>query len=121
LLATLRTYNKPHSLDGPPLKTVAFKNAIQHLTITIEQQARATAAARMSAGARFVEQVDSMLEYLAAVHKMVSRLVEQVDRQIALYSTDSAAIALEEQTRALYDETIELLCAPASVAQEVQP
>jgi hypothetical protein len=121
LLTTLSTHNKPHSLAIPPLKVVGFKNAIQYLVTTMEQKGQATTAVRLSAGTRFVEQMDNMLRYLADVEKVVKRMIEQTDRQIAQYSVDSTATRLEEQTITLYETTIDLLCEPVAAVQEVQP
>jgi hypothetical protein len=75
----------------------------------------------MSAGVRYIEQMDGMLRYLADIEKVVNRMIEQTDRQILQYIEDDAATRLEEQTVALYDDTIDLLRDPAAVVLEAQP
>jgi hypothetical protein len=87
----------------------------------VEQKGRAATTVRMSAGGRYIEQMDGMLRYLADVEKVVNRMIEQTDRQISQYTENDAATRLEEQTIALYDETINLLRDPAVVVLEEQP
>jgi hypothetical protein len=117
LLTAMSTYNKPHSLEVPPLKATGFKITLQYLATTIEQKSRAATAIRTSAGARYVDQMEDMLRYLANVEKITSRMIEQTDRQIEQYGVDNAATRLEEQTVALYDEIIDLLREPAAVEE----
>jgi hypothetical protein len=121
LLAAMSAHNKPHSLEAPPLKAPGLKNTAQYLTTTVEQKGRAATAVRMSAGVRYVEQMEGMLRYLADIEKVVNRMIEQTDRQISQYIEDDAATRLEEQTVALYDDTIDLLRDPAAVVLEAQP
>jgi hypothetical protein len=125
LIATMGKFNKPHSLSEPPLKAPGFKNTLQYLTTSVAQKGRGATAIRMSAGGRYIEQMEGMLRYLADAEKVAKRVIEQTDRQIEQLGEDNTATRLEEQTVALYGEVIELLCAPAvelqMEPQEVQP
>jgi hypothetical protein len=120
LREVLQAHSKPHSLDDSPLKAQGFKNAVQHLTSTLVQQARGTTAARMSGGTRYVEQLDAMLRHLTDVEKVATRMIDQTERQIAQLGANSEATRLEEETLALYDEAIELLHEAVAIPAEVQ-
>ncbi|MFV9504020.1 MAG: hypothetical protein AB4911_05575 [Oscillochloridaceae bacterium umkhey_bin13] len=113
-------FNKPHSLNEPPFKGLGFKNAQQYLVTSVNQEGRGLTAIRMSAGGRFVEQMETMLGYLAEVEKVAKKMLTQTEQQIEQLGADSAATQLEKQTLALYDEIIERLQAP-SVEPQIEP
>jgi hypothetical protein len=125
LIATLGKFNKPHSLSEPPLKAPGFKNTLQYLATSVAQKGRGATAVRMSAGGRYVEQMEAMLRYLADAEKVARRVTEQTERQIEQLGEDSTATRLEEQTVALYDEIVGLLGSPLLEPQlepqEAQP
>lgn len=125
LIAAMDKFNKPHSLAEPPMKALGFKNTLQYLINSVTQQGRGATAIRMSAGGRYIDQMDGMLRYLADMEKVAKRVIEQTDRQIEQLGEDNTATRLEEQTVALYDEVIELLrvtsVEPQMEPQEVQP
>lgn len=118
LLVALHDHSKPHSLGEPPLKAPGFKSTIQYLETTIAEQDRDTLAIRLSSGARAIEQMDSMLRYLDDLDKTARRILDTTERQIQQLQTNSAAGQLEEQTIALYNETIDLLREPVTVDQQ---
>ncbi|PDW02613.1 ATP-binding protein [Candidatus Viridilinea mediisalina] len=117
LRTTMGRFNKPHSLNEPSFKGPGFKNAQQYLMTTVNQEGRGLTAIRMSAGGRFVEQMETILVYLAEVEKVAKKMLTQTEQQIKQLGADSTATQLEEQTIALYDEIIERLQASSGEPQ----